>query len=116
MPAAKFTDAQVEQIRVAHAAGASLRSLAQKHGCHRGTIFNMTRGKSYAKAPGPIVEVGAGQLSDSEIESIRIRYCRGDVTQDQLAEDFGVRQGEISAYVLGKFRREAGGPIKGEDY
>lgn len=56
------------------------------------------------------------RLSDSDVRSIRRRCAEIDSTQRRIAEDYGVSAPYISVLARGGARREAGGPIKGEDY
>jgi hypothetical protein len=38
-------------------------------------------------------------MADSEIREIRTRYAKGGISQRELAREYGVSQGAISAYV-----------------
>jgi hypothetical protein len=53
-----FTPHQVEAIRLARAAGASYHRLGREYGCCPGTIWYICNGRSYPRAPGPIVKNG----------------------------------------------------------
>lgn len=47
MPNARFTDAEVAQIKREHGAGASINELAAKYKSHRRTILGIVRGLRY---------------------------------------------------------------------
>lgn len=50
-------------------------------------------------------------LTDEQVRKIREMRARG-APQSELAELFDVSQAQISRIVLGKQRKEAGGPIQ----
>lgn len=56
------------------------------------------------------------KFSDTEIREIRTIYAMTDTTQSELAEQYDSIQTYINRLINGKNRKDAGGPIKGEDY
>lgn len=43
--------------------------------------------------------LGGGKLTEEDVRSIRAQYCRGVTRQEDIAEDFGVSQGLVSAII-----------------
>jgi hypothetical protein len=50
------------------------------------------------------------RMNARQVEALRRAYHAGGVTQEQLAERYGISQSYVSAIVRGELRAEAGGP------
>lgn len=60
--------------------------------------------------------VQASLSSECPVEEIRVRYCKEDVSQRELAEEYKLSRGYIGRIVRGERSPHLPGPIKGEDY
>lgn len=49
-------------------------------------------------------------MDAQKVEALRRAYHAGGVTQEQLAERYGIAQNYVSAIVRGELRAEVGGP------
>jgi hypothetical protein len=58
----------------------------------------------------------AAKLSDHEVARVRLAYASGGVTQQQLADRFGVRHQHISRLVRGERRATQAGPVNLQDH
>lgn len=56
------------------------------------------------------------KLSNSQVKEIRKRCAIGLLKQKEICEQSGLSQSSVSALLLGKTWKSAGGPIKGKDY
>lgn len=57
------------------------------------------------------VLAGPAKLTEAEVETIRVRYAAGGVTQSALAAEFSVGNAEINRIIRGVDWRHTGGPI-----
>ncbi|MGF1470084.1 MAG: hypothetical protein ACFCGT_28525 [Sandaracinaceae bacterium] len=55
------------------------------------------------------------ELTDQDIRTIRQTYAQGEVTQRDIAEDYGVSVRKIAAILRGEIRPAAGGPLRRPD-
>lgn len=69
--------------------------------------------REYVKSSGP--RRGGKRLSDEQVLCIRHRRRETGQPYDKIAAEFGVTRQAISYIVRGKYRREVGGPIEGEE-
>jgi DNA-binding transcriptional regulator YiaG len=53
----------------------------------------------------------AMNLTDRQIKEARERYSKGDVSQQQLAQQLGASRAVIADLLAGRLRKEAGGPF-----
>lgn len=53
---------------------------------------------------------GLAKLTDEQVSEVRLRYAAGDITQKELAAEFGLCQGSVSFIVRGLLRKGAEGP------
>jgi Trp operon repressor len=58
----------------------------------------------------------ASKLTHADVVKIRERYAKGDISQRQLAEEYGVQQTVVGGIVRGEDWSHTLGPIKGVDY
>jgi group I intron endonuclease len=56
------------------------------------------------------------KISDEQVRNLRVMYRNTDKFYYELADIFPLEKGQIGNIIRGEVRREAGGPIKGEDY
>ncbi len=89
---AKFTNAQVEEIRLKHASGTTRRELAKEYGTHKRTIGKMVCGTTYQKAPGKTIGStprAKPQRARVDTEEVVQRYLAGE-TQQKIADSMHV--------------------------
>jgi carbonic anhydrase/acetyltransferase-like protein (isoleucine patch superfamily) len=71
-------------------------------GTHRDNAADMVNKGRVSRRFG--LENANMKLSDEEVEEVRVRYANGDVTQRELAEEFGCDQSLVSLITSGKYR------------
>ena len=100
---AKLTDAQILELRQRYLAGESPRLLAKAYGISRSNVWNIGSRQSWKHLDGGREKSKVhrnARLTPEQVKQIRDRYAEGGVFQGQLAEEFGVSQGQISRIVL----------------
>lgn len=113
---------QVRDLRAAYATGDfTLAEVGADFGIHATTAHLLVSGERQPEAGGPIVGLDYPRhpparrvLTDYEVIEIRMRYAGGDVTQKDLADDYGVSFGLISKIVRGKRYPDLGGPCSSD--
>lgn len=106
---ASLTPDEVVEIRERCAAeDVTQTELADEFDVDTATVSNVVRGKSYPSFGGPRTK---GNLTPDEAAEIRERYANEDVTQTELADEFGVTGGTVCHIVHGDTHKDAGGPI-----
>ena len=112
-PSAYLTEVQVTEIRNRRASGAPLKDLSVEFGVTLVMVSSICTGKSWAHAPGPIVESGSVNcrraVTDDQVIEIRHRRAAGGKLKE-LAVEFGVDHGAIASICLGKVYKHLGGP------
>jgi plasmid maintenance system antidote protein VapI len=99
---AKLTKEQVLEIREKYVtSGATHRKLAEKYGVAVSVIGNIVCGKTWKDCGGPITRTRrlGNRLTEKQVLEIRERYVAGDVSQKNLAEQYGTTQTNISDIV-----------------
>lgn len=115
----RFTDAQAERLRNLYAAGAyTISEIAEQHGVAYEVVYGMLKGETYASAGGRIHEPEPRDdwWSDEKIREVREAFARDPRPIRRLVEEFGGSESHTRLVVLGKVRREAGGPIASSLY
>lgn len=96
----KFSDAQVRLIRKLYSSGHHTQAeLAERFGTNQPHISSITRGESYAKAPG-LRTRSRKNLDPEVVDDIRQRVAQGE-TQADLAREYGVSPAAVSLIVRG---------------
>lgn len=49
----------------------------------------------------PGIQNAQAKLTEAQVQTIRERYAAGGISQQKLADEFGVRQAHVSRIVLG---------------
>jgi DNA-binding XRE family transcriptional regulator len=97
---AKLTDEEVIQIRDRYASGGvSQQDLANEFGLSQVSISDIVRHVNWRHLGGPLADSGNAKLSEADVIQIRARYAAGGVSQQALADQFGVSQYTISCTV-----------------
>jgi predicted DNA-binding protein (UPF0251 family) len=106
---AKLTAAEVTAIRRRYNRGNG-PALAREFGVGHSAVLRIVRGttwKHLPNQPAPVAAVRQVRLSAAEVREIRDWYAHGDVTQQQIAAEYGVGQQAISRIVRGESWRTA---------
>lgn len=115
----RLTGDTVVQMREDYAAGrANLMQLAERHGMHFVSVFNIVHGHTWRHAGGPITPVGAdtqrpqrrvvgsarrdAKLTEADVRAIRAEYAAGGVSLRALGVRYGVCTQSIHYIVTGK--------------
>lgn len=108
MATAKLTDEQVKEIRDRYAArGATQQALADRYGVTRVHISRIISGASrfsveqYPNGPERRTNF---KLTSKQIDNIRKAYAAGGVTQQQLADRYGVSRVHVARILCGMSR------------
>ena len=103
---AKLTEAQVLEIRRRYATYERLTDLAEAYGVSPRTVSDIVRGLTWAHVEGPVgrpprsgMHNPMGKLTETQRQEIVDRYFAGSVTQQQLADEYGVCFQRISQLV-----------------
>lgn len=103
-PTARFTEADVHEMRVLHAGGLTLGELAEAFETSTAQISLVVTGQIWAHVGGPIRQVRPKQkLSIEEVAEIRQMVSQG-IPQVRAAEKFGVSPPYVSQLVSDKRR------------
>lgn len=116
-----LSPADVEAIREAYMQELhAITEIAEQYAVAADTIRNIVTGRRYVDCPGSISKLRpvpqqphqfSVKLSDAEIAAIRERYANEpQLTQVQLAEQYGLTQGHVSAITRGACRQTVEGP------
>lgn len=109
----KLTAKKVTTIRKARAAGASLKTLAQRFGVTGACIAHVATGKTWKHAGGPIIpprahtqiaKQVAARISDNDVLRIIKRYNAGKASALELASEYDVNVRTIYNWVQGRAR------------
>lgn len=128
---AKLDSESVWEMRNEYASNprTSFDKIADKRGLNRATVADAINGETWRDVPIPdgIEEAknqtsikkshpgeqnASAELSDAEVEEMRVKYEETSITQTELAEEYDTHQGHVTKIVNGKARRGAGGPTK----
>lgn len=119
----KLTNGDAYQIRRAfnQNPNISFRTLARKYGVDKTTVSRIIRGLSYEDAPGPTQPEAKGQpqlppsirkFTPEQVRQIRTRYAQDPhISQQALADEYGVHQKTIREIVEGRSYKDVPGPI-----
>jgi hypothetical protein len=110
-PNAKLSAAQVAEMRQRYAAGdGTLKGLAQDYGVVWQTILRHVRDVTPPPhRPRPSIQGEKhpkAKLTDAQVAEIRRRYAAGGVTQQALAQAYGVGWQTIHGHIRGQHRPE----------
>lgn len=104
---AKLTEKQVREIRKRYAeGGVTYRSLAKEYVIGREMIGCIVRYKNWKHLQGSRSELNSrpnAKLIEDQVREIRKRYVEGEITQWDLATEYGVHLGSISNIIRHKF-------------
>jgi hypothetical protein len=108
MPWHRLTESQVEQIRLAYAAGTKSPTLSKQYGVSTENIAAIVGGRIWKRAAGPIVigNLRPPKLTDEQVREIRRRQPTEGTRK--IASEFGVAENTIVYIMLGKRRANAG--------
>lgn len=118
----ELSEIDIIEIRNKYNNGTTQKELKKQYNYNN--ISDIVLGKKWKEIPGPIAKPISGigenhsntKISDREVVEIRER-CKDGESQKHIAKDFPqTTYSNINYIVLGKSRKEAGGPIKGIDY
>jgi DNA-binding XRE family transcriptional regulator len=109
---AKLTWERVREIREVYAtSGLTLRKLAARYGVHATTLAHVLDGRTWVD-PGYLPPVrprtsqgvrhGQAKLTDQQVREIRNRYAAGEVTQRELATDYGISRETVGTIIRRK--------------
>lgn len=119
-PCSKLQPEDVLAIRKAFSTGEyRQQDLADRYGVSATLIKKVVRGECWPHVGGPVCgedyRKGIKMLA-SDVVHIRQEYRDTEVTQKELANQFNLTPAMVSRIIRGKAWKNAGGPIKGEDY
>lgn len=103
-----------DQVRAIRAAEGRYAEIAAKFGTHAPTVSNIKNRKTYRwvsadpSIPSVLPTHNTQKLSDAEVRFIR----ESEETHAAIARRFGVQPGYVGDLRAGRYRREAGGPIR----
>lgn len=97
---ALLAEAQVAEIRERFFAGETQASLAEEFGISSGHLSNITRGRMWKHAPGPVGLKRPTPLSNAQREEIRNKRATGTSPQ-QLAAEYGISASHASNVARG---------------
>jgi DNA-binding MarR family transcriptional regulator len=106
---AKLTGRQVAVIRARYAAGGiRQQDLADEYGVTQVRISQIVTGKHWKHITGPLRRPSRGtpKLTIDRAAEIRARYARGGISQQSLADEYGVGQALISKIIRNLSYRE----------
>lgn len=108
----RLTDEAIRKARELYARGGiSQADLAHLFGVGETQMRMLLRGELRAGAGGPLTEpLYRGIFTDHDVVELRERYAVGDVTLQDLADEFGVDISTLSRLVRGHTYPEIGGP------
>lgn len=102
---AKLGERAIAQLRALRAAGSILPCLARVYGISKPTAWQITTGRRWARAPGPIAKTRKqSRLSEDAVRDIRSSRAAG-VTWKVLAARHGVSRTTIGGVTSGRFWR-----------
>ena len=116
--ASKIRDREVRKIRKRLANGESVGQIADEFNVCKALIRDYRAGRSRKAAGGPIMGEDyedPDKIKKQEVREIRRKHKNG-ATRKELAKEYDVYYRTVADYVNGRTKKEAGGPIKGEDY
>lgn len=108
---AKLTDASVQEMIRLYQTGATQQEIADRFQItqvHVSRIFRGTRWQHITNAPGTRPPGATGsrnartKLSADDVQIIRERYAGENVSQQSLADEYGVSQNAISSVIRGR--------------
>jgi hypothetical protein len=96
---AVLTSEQVVAIRIRFAAGERAGDLAREFGVSRSQVLRIVRGQTWLDANGPITPGTTRPrhyISEEQARAIARRYWTEDVSQNDLAKEYGISQTTVS--------------------
>lgn len=106
-PGSSLKERDVIYIRYAFKMGATRRELARTFGVHVGTISSIVCGNTWSRTAGPIAPKVKGhktscKLTEDQVANMREEYAKTKITQQELADRYGVSRPTISLALRGK--------------
>ncbi len=95
-PGGKLTPAQIEEARIARAAGETTVSIAARMGCTSSNISYLTRDRTVAKKPRI-----RQNLTDDQVRQIREAHSQG-MTYQTIADTHGISKGLVNHIAHGR--------------
>jgi hypothetical protein len=104
----RLSKTDVLRIRKLYADGVILiRDLAKEHEVDRATICRVLRGETWKDVGGPITPPRYEQkLTRQQVNEIRRRYAEENITQKELANEYGIHHSHVSYLCAGKRQAE----------
>ena len=115
---ARFTDEQVLEIRQRyHREDTTFDEIAKDYGVTATAITDLVHGDTYKYCEGPLSPAGANhrkgerhpraKWSDAVVDELRERYAKGDISQQQLADEYGMSRSNVSNIIHNRRRASA---------
>lgn len=94
------TPEEVAAMRQLFADGLSMGEIGRRFGCSRTTAARIVKGVNLVD--GTHVRSSRAKLTDDQVRAIRNRYASGEVSQQKLADEFGLTQPTVSSIIRGE--------------